>query len=357
MKKIPAAIFGASGMVGQRFISLLQEHPQIELAAAYSSDRSGGKTIGEIWRIPEIPLREETSSMKLEKLDIEDAAARGIRIAFGALPADLAKDVELVAASKGIAVFSNAGAYRMEPDVPILIPEINFDHLNIVDLQRKNRNNRGFIVTNSNCSVAGLSVALKPLVDRFRFKRVFVSTYQAISGAGYPGVPSLDINANCLPFIKNEEEKMNREARKILGKYDGESIKPLDIDIWAHCVRVPSRDGHLESVSIPLEEGDVPSVEQVEQIFESFTGVPQKLKLPTAPEQMIILRREKDRPQPVLDAMAGCPDRARGMAVSVGRIRIDGNLLRFFCLVHNTLRGGAGDSVLNAECAIHEGKI
>lgn len=356
MKKIPAAIFGASGMVGQRFASLLQDHPQIELVVAYSSDRSRGKTLGEIWRIPEKPLREDISSLKLETLDIDDAAEKGVKIAFGALPADLAKDIELVAASKGIAVFSNAGAYRMEPDVPILIPEINFDHLNIVDLQRKNRNSKGFVVTNSNCSVAGLSVALKPLVDRFRFKRVFVSTYQAISGAGYPGVPSLDINANCLPFIKNEEEKMNREARKILGSYDGRSIKPLDIDVWAHCVRVPSRDGHLESVSILLEE-EPPGVKEVERIFEEFTGIPQKLKLPTAPEKTIIVRKEKDRPQPILDAMAGHPDRARGMAVSVGRIRIDDNLLRFFCLVHNTLRGGAGDSVLNAECAIHEGKI
>ena len=355
MNKIPAAIFGASGMVGQRFASLLQNHPQIELVAAYSSDRSRGKTLGEIWRIPEIPLIEGVSSLKLEKLDVEDAAAKGVKIAFGALPADLAKDVELVAASKGIAVFSNAGAYRMESDVPILIPEINFDHLKIVDVQRKNRNSKGFIVTNSNCSVAGLSVALKPLVDRLRFKRVFVSTYQAISGAGYPGVPSLDINANCLPFIKNEEEKMNREARKILGSFNGKSIDPRDIEVWAHCVRVPSRDGHLESVSILLD-GQPPSVEEVERIFDEFTGVPQELKLPTAPQQAIIVRKERDRPQPILDAMAGYPDRARGMAVSVGRIRIDGNLLRFFCLVHNTLRGGAGDSVLNAECAIHEGK-
>ena len=356
MDKIPAAVFGASGMVGQRFVSMLQGHPQIELAAVYSSERSKGKRIADIWRLPEPLLSDDFAEMKLEKLDVADAARRNIKIGFGAIPADLAKTVEADAAAAGIRVFSNASAYRMDELTPILIPEINYDHIKIAEAQKRKLGTKGFIVTNANCSVTGLAIALKPLVDRYKFKRVFVSTYQAISGAGYPGVPSLDINANCLPYIKNEEEKMNREGRKILGSFDGEKIVPRDIEIWANCVRVTSRDGHLEAVTIELE-GDAPRADEIAKTFSSFSGLPQKLKLPTAPERPIILRSEENRPQPVLDAMAGSPARTRGMAVSVGRIRLDGNLLRFFCLVHNTIRGSAGGSILNAECAIHEGMI
>lgn len=356
MDRIPAAIFGASGMVGQRFVAMLQGHPQIELTAVYSSERSKGKKIADIWKLPESTLDDEIAAMRLEKLNVEDAAKEKIEIAFGALPADLAKKIEMDAATAGLDVFSNASAYRMDELTPILIPEINYDHIRIVEAQKKKRGTRGFIVTNANCSVTGLSIALKPLVDRYSFKRVFVSTYQAISGAGYPGVPSLDINANCLPFIKNEEDKMNREGRKILGRFDGKQIVPKDLEIWANCVRVPSRDGHLEAVTIELD-GKALTVDEIADTFSSFRGIPQKLKLPTAPEKPIILRTEDNRPQPVLDAMAGFPARTRGMAVSVGRIRLDGNLLRFFCLVHNTIRGSAGGSILNAECAIHEGII
>jgi aspartate-semialdehyde dehydrogenase len=356
LDKIPVVIFGASGMVGQRFVSMLQGHPQFDLVAVYSSERSKGKKIADIWRLPDPLHSDEFAEMKLEKLDVKDAVRRKAKVAFGAVPADLAKSVEAEAAAGGLCVFSNASAYRMDELTPILIPEINFDHLKIVEAQKKKRGTKGYIVTNANCSVTGLSVALKPLADRYKFKRVFVSTYQAISGAGYPGVPSLDINANCLPFIKNEEEKMNREGRKILGTFDGERIVPRDLEIWANCVRVTSRDGHLEAVTIELG-GEAPSAEEVAKTFSSFSGIPQKLKLPTAPERPIILRSEENRPQPVLDAMAGTPARTRGMAVSVGRIRLDGNLLRFFCLVHNTIRGSAGGSILNAECALHEGMI
>ena len=356
MDKIQAAVFGASGMVGQRFVAMLEGHPQIELSAVYSSERSKGKRLSEIWKLPESTLDESFASMRLEKLNPEDAVKRKTRIAFGALPADIAKEVEIKAAKAGLAVFSNASAYRMDELTPILIPEINYDHLRIVDLQKKRRGTRGFIVTNANCSVTGLSIALKPLVERFSFKKVFVSTYQAISGAGYPGVASLDINANCLPYIKNEEDKMNREGRKILGTFDGGAIVPRNLDIWANCVRVPSRDGHLEAVTIQLE-GDIPTSQEITEAFSSFTGVPQKLKLPTAPVKPIILRTEDNRPQPILDALAGSPARTRGMAVTVGRVRLDGDLLRFFCLVHNTIRGSAGGSILNAECAIHDDMI
>ena len=356
MDKIPAAIFGASGMVGQRFVSMLQGHPQIDLVAVYSSEKSKGKRISEIWKLQDTLHNDDFANMKLEKLDVEDAAKRKIKIAFGAIPAELARKIEADAAAADINVFSNASAYRMDDLTPILIPEINYDHIKIAELQKKKRGTKGFIVTNANCSVTGLSVALKPLIDKYQFKKVFVSTYQAISGAGYPGVPSLDINANCLPYIKSEEEKVNREGRKILGTFDGEKIVPKDVAIWANCVRVTSRDGHLEAVTIELD-GDVPSIDDIANTFSAFSGKPQKYKLPTAPERPIILRSEDNRPQPILDAMAGTPMRTRGMAVSVGRIRLDGNLLRFFCLVHNTIRGSAGGSILNAECAIHEGMI
>lgn len=356
MDKIAAAVFGASGMVGQRFIAMLEGHPQIELTAAYSSERSKGKRIADIWKLPESMLDDSVASIRLEKLDVADAVRNKIKVAFGALPAELAKTVEIEASKAGLAVFSNTSAYRMDDLTPILIPEINYEHLKIIDIQKKKRGTKGFIVTNANCSVTGLSVALKPLADRYSFKRVFVSTYQAISGAGYPGVPSLDINANCLPYIKSEEEKMNREGRKILGTFNGQSIVPKDLEIWANCVRVPSRDGHLEAVTIQLE-GEIPTIKEIAETFSSFSGMPQKLKLPTAPSKPIILRAEDNRPQPILDAMAGSPARTRGMAVSVGRIRLDGNLLRFFCLVHNTIRGSAGGSILNAECAIHDDMI
>lgn len=356
MEKIPAVIFGASGMVGQRFVAALQDHPQIEIVAAYSSERSKGKKISEIWKLHDATLDNDLGSMKLEKLDVADAIGRKAKIAFSAIPGDFAKQIEREAASSGLAVFSNARSYRLDELTPILIPEINYEHLDIIDLQKKRRRTKGFIVTNANCSITGLTLALKPLVDSFSFKSVFVSTYQAISGAGYPGVPSLDINANCIPFIKNEEEKMDIEAKKILGSFNGKSIRPSNLSIFAHCVRVPTRDGHLESVTIVLD-GITPSKDEVIDCFSKFSGKPQRFKLPTAPSRPIIVRTEENRPQPILDALAGTPTRAKGMAVSVGRIRLNENVLRFFCLVHNTIRGSAGGSVLNAECAIHEGMI
>jgi aspartate-semialdehyde dehydrogenase len=356
MNRIPAVIFGASGMVGQRFVAALQDHPQIELVAAYSSERSEGKSLSEVWRLHDTFLDDEIGQMKLEKLDVAQAAETGARIAFSAIPADFAREIEHEAAKAGLAVFSNARSFRLDELTPILIPEINYNHLKIVELQKRKRGTKGFIVTNANCSITGLTIALKPLLDAYSFKNVFVSTYQAISGAGYPGVPSLDINANCIPFIKNEEEKMNVEAKKILGSFDGHKIVPCDVNVIANCVRVPTRDGHLESVTL-LFDGKAPTKAEIIDTFSGFTGKPQELKLPTAPARPIIVRYEENRPQPILDALAGTPPRARGMAVSVGRIRVDENVLRFFCLVHNTIRGSAGGSVLNAECAIHEGLV
>jgi len=252
-------------------------------------------------------------------------------------------------------VFSNAASHRMEPDTPILIPEINPDHIASVEVQRKRRKRGGFVVTNANCSVTGLAIALKPLVDRFGFRAVNVATYQALSGAGYPGVPSLDILGNVLPYIKNEEEKMGAEARKILGSYAEGRFVDSPVSVLASCARVNVRDGHLEAVFIWHEH--MPSEKEIVKALNGFRAEPQRLRLPSAPERPIIVRREPNRPQPLLDCNAGSPERARGMAVTVGRVRVDEQHLRFFLLSHNTIRGGAGGSVLNAELAVKEGVI
>jgi aspartate-semialdehyde dehydrogenase len=254
-----------------------------------------------------------------------------------------------------MAVFSNAASHRMEHDTPILIPEINPDHLSSVEVQKKRRKNGGFIVTNANCSVTGLALGLKPLLDEFGFRDVNVATYQALSGAGYPGMASLDILGNVLPWIKNEEEKMTAEGKKILGSYKNGKFVDSPISIQACCARVNVRDGHLEAVFI--KDKHMPEAKTIARTLADFTAKPQKLKLPSAPERPIIVRKEPDRPQPLLDVDAGVPERAKGMSVTVGRIRVDKDCLRFFLLSHNTIRGGAGGSVLNAELAYKEGVI
>ncbi len=239
----------------------------------------------------------------------------------------------------------------MAKDVPLLIADINPDHLALVESQRKSR--PGYIVTNPNCSVTGLATGLKPLANEFGVKSVFVSTYQALSGAGYPGVPSLDITGNILPYIPNEEEKVQEECRKILGKFSHESVEPSSFNVIASCTRVPVRDGHLESVLVELENDA--TIEEIKKAFDGFKGM--NGSLPTAPQKPIIIKEEEDRPQPIFDVNNGSPQRARGMAVTVGRIKKFGNKLRFFLLVHNTIRGAAGCSIMNAELAKNEGYL
>lgn len=353
MSKIPVAVLGATGNIGQRFVSLLQDHPTFEVAALCSSDRKVGGRLGDFWRLEDASLDPEIGAMELLSLDPALLAKAGIAAAFSALPADIAKDLEAEAARSGIGVFSNASSHRMDPAVPLLVPEVNPDHVALVERQPTFREG-GFLTTNPNCSITGLALVLKPLVDRLDVSAVHVATYQALSGAGYPGVPSLDIVGNVLPFIENEEEKMRREAKKILGAWS-DGVVPSHVNVWANCVRVPVREGHLEAVSIPLPE-DV-SAEEVASLLRDFRGEPQRRSLPTAPRQPILVREERNRPQPHLDAMAGEPSRARGMAASVGRIRISDRVLRFFVLSHNTLRGGAGGSVLNAELAHGRGYL
>lgn len=353
MSKIPVAVLGGTGNIGQRFVSLLHDHPGFELALLCSSERKVGGRLGDFWRLEDVPLDPRVAEMELRPLDPKIIVKAGVVAAFSALPSDVAGDLEADAARAGIKVFSNASSHRMDADVPLLVPEVNPDHVALVERQATFKNG-GFLVTNPNCSITGLVLALKPLTDAFDFSEVHVATYQALSGAGYPGVPSLDITANVLPFIENEEEKMRREAKKVLGvRSDG--VTPSQVEVWANCARVAVREGHLEAVSIPLRE-DV-SPEEVARCLSAFRGEPQRRKLPTAPRQPIVVRSEPNRPQPLLDAMAGEPARARGMAATVGRIRVTDRVLRFFVLSHNTLRGGAGGSVLNAELAQKRGYL
>ncbi len=355
MAKKRTAILGSSGMIGQRFAQMLLGHPYFEVVAYCASDRSEGKTIAQAWKLSDIELDSELGSQLIQGTNADSLKKQGVEVVFSGLPSDVAGPVEDDLAEHGMAVFSNAASHRMEEDTPILIPEINAEHLESIEVQKQRRRNHGFVVTNANCSVTGLALGLKPLVDTFGFTDVSVATYQALSGAGYPGVPSLDILGNVMPYIKNEEEKMNEEGRKILGAWKNGRFEDSQVKIQACCARVNVRDGHLEAVFIRHRE--MPSKEEIIKTLAGFSARPQKLKLPSAPIHPIIVRTEPDRPQPLLDSNAGTPERARGMAVTIGRIRIEGDVLRMFLLSHNTIRGGAGGSVLNAELAYKEGKI
>lgn len=353
MDTIPVAVLGATGTIGQRFVSLLQDHPHFRLAAVCASDRRVGSRYGDAWRLPDVRPTEGVAAMAIDELSVGAVAKKAV-IAFSGLPADVAQAFEPEVAAAGVKVFSNAASHRMQDTVPLLVPEVNPDHMALVEEQPTFRKG-GFIATNPNCSIGGLVLPLKPLYDALDFSRVFVSTYQALSGAGYPGVPSLDALGNVIPFIEREEEKMRAEAKKILGDRVQGLIASADIEVLANCARVPVREGHLEAVSIALNEAT--TSEAAARLLSEFRGLPQSKGFPTAPRQPVIVRTERDRPQPLIDADAGEPARARGMAATVGRIRVDGDVLRFFVLSHNTLRGGAGGSVLNAELADEMGYL
>ncbi|MHC1564295.1 MAG: aspartate-semialdehyde dehydrogenase [Candidatus Hecatellaceae archaeon] len=338
-RKFKVAVLGATGMVGVRFISLLVGHPWFKLAGVAASERSKGQRLREAVRwLPPQGLPEEILEFEVKSLspkELEDAD-----IMFSALPSDVAGKVEEEFAGAGFAIFSNASSHRMDRDVPVMNPEVNADHALLVEEQRKRRRWSGFIVTNPNCTAAVLTLSLKPILDGFGIRRVLVSTMQALSGAGYPGVPSLDIVDNIIPFIKGEEEKVERETLKMMGS----PLKPASFKISASCHRVSTIDGHLEAVFVELGRKAEPS--EVVEAMESFQGEPQKLSLPTAPKPPILVKGEDDRPQPRLDRMAG-----EGMAVVVGRLRKDPGLngVKYVVLGHNTIRGAAGCSILNAE--------
>ncbi len=355
MAKKKAAILGSSGMIGQRFVHMLDAHPYFETVAYCASDKSEGKMLANVWRLSDLHLDHRLGAKSNEATNPAALAKAGVEVVFSGLPSDVAGPIEDECADQGMAVFSNAASHRMKPDTPILVPEINPDHLESIEAQKKRRKTQGFVITNANCSVTGLALGLKPLIDEFGFTDISVATYQALSGAGYPGVPSLDILGNVLPYIKNEEEKMNAEGKKILGTYKNGRFIDSTVNILASCARVNVRDGHLEAIFIRGK--DMPDRKTIARTLSEFRAKPQKLKLPSAPDQPIIVRNEDNRPQPLLDADAGTPDRAKGMAVTVGRIRVERDTLRFYLLSHNTIRGGAGGSVLNAELAYKEGVI
>jgi len=337
--RIPVAVLGATGSVGQRFIQLLENHPWFRLHEVVASERSAGKSYGNAadWRLD--TLLPSTAS----KLVVKDLGADlESRLLFSGLDSSVAGEAEDEYARRGCAVISNSRNHRMDDDVPLLIPEINAEHVAAIDVQRRRRN--GYIVTNPNCSVMGLAMALAPLDRAFGVEQVQVTTMQAISGAGYAGVASYSILDNVIPFIGGgEEDKIEKEPRKILGRWDGARHIDAPMTISAQVNRVPTIDGHLMTISVKLR--DRASAEDARAAIESFTGEPQRLGLPLAPQHPLHYIDLPDRPQPRLDR-----DRERGMAVSVGRLRPCNVLdLRMVALVHNTIRGAAGAAILNAE--------
>ena len=346
-QKIEVGVLGATGMVGQRFISFLRNHPWFELAWVGASDRSAGKKYRDAtaWRLDGV-MPDHAADLVVE--DCKPGSAP--RLVFSAMDASVATEIEQAFAQAGHVVVSNSRNHRMEPDVPLLIPEVNPDHLKIIPLQQRRRGWKGMIATNSNCSTMALALALAPLKP-FGITRVLVTTMQAISGAGYPGVASMDINGNVIPFIGGEEEKMQQETQKILGEFVGDAIRPLNARVSAHCNRVPVTDGHMVATSV--EFGREPVEADVLSAFENFRGLPQERKLPSAPPRPVIYMAGQDRPQPRRDA-----ERERGMAVFVGRLRPCPVLhYKFMVLGHNTIRGAAGAAVLNAELLYSEGLL
>src|SRR5579863_1024255 len=347
-KKIAVGILGATGVVGQRFIQMLEHHPWFEVAWLAASDRSAGQSYGDAarWRL-KTPVPENVRRMTVSNAVPEGAP----RVIFAALDAGIAREMEPQFAAAGCAVVSNSSAFRMQQDVPLVIPEVNADHITLSERQCWRKQSGGYIVTNPNCSAIGLVVALAPLHRQFGIESLFVTTMQAVSGAGYPGVASLDILGNVIPYIAKEEEKMEEETRKLLGEINGDHVEPAAFSMTAHCNRVAVEDGHTESVSVKLKRKAAP--EQIIAAIDGFRSTPQEMKLPSAPERPLVYDAAPDRPQPRFDV-----DRGKGMTISVGRLRPCGVLdYKFTVLSHNTIRGAAGAALLNAELLKVQGKL
>lgn len=339
-RKIPVGILGATGVVGQRLVQLLEDHPWFEVKWLAASERSVGLpyVAAARWRL-KTPIPVSLESLPVAACEPDGAP----RVVFSALDAAVATETEPKFAGAGHAVISNASAFRMQSDVPLIIPEVNPQHSKLLECQKWRKQSGGFIVTNPNCSTIGLVMALAPLQQKYGIEKVFVVTMQAVSGAGYPGVPSLDILGNVIPHIPKEEEKMEAESRKLLGSLDGRRVVDADCQISAQCNRVPVENGHMESVSVQLKEPA--EMQDVLATWGTFRGLPQELRLPNAPDAPILVSAATDRPQPTLDV-----DEGAGMSVTVGRLR-HCNLLhwKFTVLSHNTIRGAAGAALLNAE--------
>jgi aspartate-semialdehyde dehydrogenase len=333
--KYRVGILGATGMVGQRFIELLADHPQFEVTAIAASDRSQGKTYADAcaWRLGgEMPAAVRTMQVQPPQPPLD------CDLVFSSLPGDIARETEGSFAAAGYRVISNSSAFRMDEDVPLLIPEVNHQHLRLLEKQKRRYSSGGYIVTNPNCSTIMLALALAPLHVSFGVSAVAATTMQALSGAGYPGVASLDILDNVLPHIRGEEEKIETETKKIL---DAASMA-----VSAQCHRVNVADGHMAAVRVKLERK--PELPALREALESFRSLPQELRLHSAPAAPIVVRDEEDRPQPKLDRDAG-----KGMTITIGRLMADAVLdYRFVALSHNTIRGAAGAAILNAELLI-----
>jgi aspartate-semialdehyde dehydrogenase len=345
--RIEVGILGATGMVGQHFLKFLQGHPWFQIKWLGASDRSAGKKYRDAmtWHLSG-GLPDSVADLVVDECKPGNAP----RLVFSAMDASVATEIERAFAEAGHIVVSNSRNHRMERDVPLLVPEINPDHLKLIPAQQRARGWKGQIVTNPNCSTVGLTMGLGPLKP-FGIARVIVTTMQAISGAGYPGVASMDIMGNVVPFISGEEAKMEQETQKILGEFCGDHIEPLAAKVSAHCNRVPVVDGHTETVSVELSSK--PSEADIHSAFRSFRSVPQERKLPSAPQTPVIYMEEANRPQPRKDA-----ERERGMAAFVGRLRPCPVLdYKFVVLSHNTIRGAAGAAVLNAELMHSEGML
>ncbi|MBV8819436.1 MAG: aspartate-semialdehyde dehydrogenase [Acidobacteriaceae bacterium] len=345
MKPIEVGVLGGTGMVGQHFVRFLQGHPWFRLTWLGASDRSAGKKYRDAtaWRL-EGDMPSDVTDIVVSECRPGDAP----RLVFSAMDASVAGEIEREFAQAGHIVVSNARNHRMEPDVPLLVPEVNAGHLNLIRAQQKNRGWSGMIVTNPNCSTVVLTMALAPLV-RFGIERVLVATMQAVSGAGYPGVSSMDIIGNVVPFIGGEEEKMQQETQKILGSCSDGKVVPLAARVSATCNRVAVTDGHMVAASVEFEKK--PPLDAVRAAIYDFRGAPQERNLPSAPVQPVIYMDQQDRPQPRRDAA-----RDNGMAVTVGRVRECPVLdVKFVACGHNAIRGAAGAAVLNAELMVSEG--
>jgi aspartate-semialdehyde dehydrogenase len=347
-KKIPVGILGATGIVGQRFIQMLEHHPWFEVGWLAASERSENRPYAEAarWRM-KTALPERVGRMTVSPASPDGAP----KVIFAALDAGIAAELEPRFAEAGCAVVSNSSALRMKPDVPLVIPEVNPDHIKLLECQSWRRKSGGFAVTNPNCSAIGLALALAPLHQQFGLDTVMAVTMQAVSGAGYPGVASLDILGNVIPYIAKEEEKMEEETRKLLGAINGHGVKLADFGMSAQCNRVAVEDGHTESVSIKLKKKARP--EEIISAWNDFRSVPQELKLPSAPEKPVVYVSASDRPQPRFDSESGA-----GMTTTVGRLRPCAVLdWKFTVLSHNTIRGAAGAALLNAELLKAQGYI
>ncbi len=348
MKKLEVGILGATGMVGQRFVSLLEHHPWFDVKWLAASERSAGKKYEEAcnWRLRE-PMPAGVRGMEVHECKPGKAPA----LVFSSLDSKVAGEVEKEFARAGHVVVSNSSNHRMDPDVPLLIPEVNPDHLALVRGQRQSRGWKGMIVTNPNCTTVGLVMSLAPLERSFGLEKVLMTSMQAVSGAGYPGVPTLDILGNVVPYISGEEEKVEREAHKLLGRLVEGAVKPGHFVVSAHCNRVMVEDGHTETISVSLRTPA--KLEDLIEAWRRYRSLPQERNLPTAPKHPIIVREERDRPQPKFDV-----DVEHGMATVVGRARECPVLqFKYIALSHNTIRGAAGAALLNAELMKSEGYL